>query len=93
MKTGVILISLLLFLMLNPGAAAGQKTQAGTIIIGEFNIGKGLALINGKYDPNKSYSEWKPKNPDPMAPPPEDDWPLQTIPFTEMKRRVIEVGI
>ncbi|HAS52744.1 MAG TPA: hypothetical protein DCS42_00785 [Nitrospiraceae bacterium] len=84
MKTGVISISLLLFLMLNPGAsAAGQKTQAGTIIVGEFNPGKGLAVIKGKYDPKKSYSEWKPKKQDPMAPPPEDDWPLKTIPFKQ----------
>ncbi|MEK6698491.1 MAG: hypothetical protein AABZ10_05535 [Nitrospirota bacterium] len=83
MKTGVIPISLLLFLMLNPGAAAGEKTQAGTIIVDEFNTGKGVAVIKGKYDPKKSYSELKPKLPDPMAPPPEDDWPLQTIPFKQ----------
>jgi len=84
MKAGLSAISLTLLLMLNSSAVeAGEKAQAGSIIVGEFNAAKGLAVINGKYDPKIGYPELKPKNPDPMAPPPEDDWPLQTIPFKQ----------
>jgi hypothetical protein len=59
----------------------GGETE---IIAGDFNTGKGLAVIEGRYDSRQSYTDWTPPaNVESYEPPPEGEWPLQTINFTQ----------